>query len=85
MAKPEAPLGVFAHRLAEAMSLDCDAVVTLRTRPPRTVRGKVTYRRQDPGKRIDPHKRQDRSSLLVTVDGQELEVERMSDVRLVRS
>lgn len=84
MATTEYPLSIFAHRLAESQARGWDVVVTLRTRPARTVRGVVTYRRRDPGKKIDP-KQRNRSNLLVTVAGEELAVERMSDVRLIRS
>lgn len=84
MSKPTVPLSVLAWKLALSMSLDREVVVTLRTRPARTVRGRVTCRRQDPRKKIDP-KRKDRSNLWVTIGGEEFEVERMSEVRVMPS
>jgi hypothetical protein len=79
MAKPTEPLSVLAWKLARAQSFGHEVVVTTRTRPVRHVRGLVERRRQDPRKKIDP-KAKDRSNLLVTVGGEELEVERLSAV-----
>lgn len=83
MSKPAVSLSILAYRLTVAMSLDVPVAVTLRSRPVRTVTGKVTYKRIDERKKIDP-KQRDRSNLIFTVAGVEYEVERMSDVRLIR-
>lgn len=82
---PKPPsLSVLAYRINLSMALDREVVVTLRTRPARTVRGRVTRKRIDKAKKIDP-KRRDRSNLIVTIGGEEFEVERMSDVRVMPS
>lgn len=82
--KPE-PLAVLSWKLARAMSLDCEVVIELRTRPKRTVVGKVTHRRVD-GRRLDPKTQAEQSTVIATVNGEELHVERMASVGLrVRS
>lgn len=82
MSKPAVSLSVLAYRLTLSMSYGREVVVMLRTRPARTVRGKVASKRIDERKKIDP-KARDRSNLLVTIAGEEFEVERMSDVKVM--
>lgn len=75
-------MGVMSWKLALAMSLDREVVVELRTRPKRTVKGKVTHRTRDAARRIEGSK-EERSNVVVTIDGEDFDVERMSSVKLV--
>lgn len=79
------PLGVIAHKLAAAMAFDLEVDVDLRTRPKRTVTGKVTYRRTfrlPPPPAVRRGERPPaRSNLIVTVAGEEIEVNRITAVR----
>lgn len=82
MAGKAESFAVLTWKLAKAMSLDCEVVTELRTRPKRTVVGKVSMLRRDESRRIDPKSKADHSSMLATVAGEELPVERMASVGL---
>lgn len=82
-------IDLIAWRTAQAMALDLEVFLDLRSRPRRTVRGRITHRVIDRRKRLDSKSDRERSNLVVTVrrdDGsaEDVDVERIGAIRSVR-
>lgn len=68
-----------AIKVARAMSYDLPIVLVLRTRPERRVRGLIESKRIDPQKILRGDDGE--SNLLVRINGEEIALERIADIR----
>lgn len=76
------PLAVLASKIAGSMAHDCEVVLELRTRPKRSVRGKVTRRWIDESVRIPPKSNGQRSNLMIDIAGETIPLERVAVVKV---
>lgn len=76
-------INALAAKVAKAQAHDMEIVLVLRTRPERRVRGKVEARRIDKTRVLSGDDGE--SNLLVKIDGEEIAMERIAEIRRVPS
>lgn len=73
---------ILAANVAKAQAHGWPVVLTLRERPPRKVRGRISARRIDARRKMTG--RDGESNLLVVIEGEEISLERISEIHRQR-